>query len=102
MGSLEERLAGAKGAAMKSLAGDLARLSPQQRAALETLLLQRQGSRSQGKPEEKLVARSRKGDPARCPTRSSGSDSSISSNRAARCTTCRWRCTSKGLFAPRC
>ena len=39
-----------------------------------------------------------------CPCRSpsSGSGSSISSSRAARSTTCRWRCASKGLCVSRC
>jgi amino acid adenylation domain-containing protein len=47
------------------LAGDLARLSPQQRAALETLLLQRRASRPPaGVPEERILARSREGFPA--------------------------------------
>ncbi|HZF08651.1 MAG TPA: amino acid adenylation domain-containing protein [Thermoanaerobaculia bacterium] len=48
---------------MKGLAGDLARLSPQQRAALETLLWQRRTPRPPaGAPEETIVRGSRNGD----------------------------------------
>src|SRR6185436_9607218 len=54
-----------EGSALKDLAGGLARLSPQQRAALEVLLLQRRAPHPPaGAPEPRIISRSRGGDPA--------------------------------------